>query len=66
MKYRFGIGHKLKMLSRNLSTFRRDARGVTILEYGIIAALITVVSIAMIGNVGQKILAAFTAVNTAL
>ncbi len=66
MKYRVSIGRKLHSLGKRISTFRRDERGVTILEYGIIAALITVVSIAMIGNVGQKILAAFTAVNGAL
>ncbi len=66
MKYCVSIGDKCRSLGKRIGTFRKDERGVTILEYGIIAALITVVSIAMIGNVGQKILAAFTAVNTAL
>ncbi len=66
MKYRVSNGHALRSLIKRISTFQKDESGVTILEYGIIAALISVVSIAMIGNVGQKILNAFTSVNTQL
>ena len=44
----------------------KDEEGATAVEYGIMVALIAAVIVLMVGNVGQKVLAAFTDVNEAL
>ena len=47
-------------------TLFNDKRGVTALEYGMIAALIAAVIIGVITTIGQTLLTKFTAINTAL
>lgn len=42
----------------------RCQKGQGMVEYGLIIALIAVVSVVMIGNIGQKLLAAFTTINS--
>ena len=44
---------------------RSDRRGVTAMEYGLIAALIAVVIIGAVGTVGTKLTATFTAIAAA-
>jgi pilus assembly protein Flp/PilA len=56
-------GRKMK---EKLLGFLRDEEGATAVEYGIMVALIAAVIVLMVGNVGQKVLTAFTDVNTAL
>lgn len=46
--------------------FRNDRRGVTALEYGMIAALIAAVMVATVSTLGTKLKAAFTTVSNAL
>ncbi|SEC80941.1 pilus assembly protein Flp/PilA [Rhizobiales bacterium GAS188] len=48
------------------SRFVQDESGATAIEYGLIAALISVVIIAMLTNIGTNLKAAFTSVNTGL
>lgn len=49
-----------------LSALKADKRGVTALEYGLIAALIAVVIITAVTTLGTNISAAFTKVATAI
>ena len=49
-----------------ISRFMRDESGATAIEYGLIAALIAVVLITVLGNVGTALNTKFTAVSTAL
>jgi pilus assembly protein Flp/PilA len=49
-----------------LSHFAFDESGVTAIEYGLIAALVSVVIIGVLINVGNSLNATFTSVNTAL
>lgn len=49
-----------------VSRFVKDESGATAIEYGLIAALIAVGIITMVGNVGDKLTAAFTKLNTDL
>lgn len=49
-----------------LAQLRRDDRGVTAVEYGLIAALIAVVIAAAVGLVGTQLNTIFTNVRTAL
>jgi pilus assembly protein Flp/PilA len=53
-------------LVKNLLRLRNDRRGVTALEYGLMAALIAVVIIAAVPLLGAGITNAFTDVGTAL
>jgi len=46
--------------------FIKDESGATAIEYGLIAALISVVIIGVLGTIGQGLLTKFTAVSTAL
>jgi pilus assembly protein Flp/PilA len=48
------------------SRFGRDETGVTSIEYGLIAALISVVCIAAMTAVGTQLRAVYTSVSTAL
>lgn len=54
------------MLTNAIKSFWNDEEGATAVEYGIMVALIAAVIITMVDNVGQKVLAAFTKVNTEL
>ena len=49
-----------------LSRFVRDESGVTSIEYGLIAALISVVCIAAMTAVGTQLKAVYTGISTAL
>jgi len=46
--------------------FIKDQSGVTAIEYGLIAALIAVVIITAVTNVGTKLSGTFTAISSAL
>ncbi|MDA8233126.1 MAG: Flp family type IVb pilin [Magnetospirillum sp.] len=54
------------MLTSILSMIRRDEKGATAIEYGLIAALIAVVIIAAIKLVGTNLTATFTSISGAL
>lgn len=49
-----------------LREFLRDETGATAIEYGLIAALISVVIIAVLTSVGTKLTTKFGSVSTAL
>lgn len=49
-----------------LKTLRNDTRGVTAMEYGLIAASTAVVIIAALAAIGPKMSAIFTSISTAL
>ncbi len=49
-------------MRRLFSTLYKDERGVTALEYGLIAALIAVVIIAAVGFLGTSVSTAFNSV----
>jgi len=49
-----------------LVAFSKDESGVTAIEYGLIAALIAVVIIAAVTNVGQDLVNIFNTVATSL
>ncbi len=56
----------MKTLTTQIKRFFQEEDGVTAIEYGLIAALIAVVIIAAVTGVGQKLVAVFTSVDTAL
>ena len=45
----------LKILDRHLKNFSRDQRGVTAIEYGLIAVLISVVVLGTLGSTGLNL-----------
>ena len=45
---------------------KKNQKGVTMIEYALIAALIAVVAVAVLTDVGQALIAKFTAIKTAL
>lgn len=49
-----------------ITSFVRDENGATAIEYGLIAALISVVIITVLTSVGTKLNATFTSVSNAL
>ena len=51
---------------KKLINFFKDEEGATMVEYGIMVALIAAISIAVIQAVGIKVFNAFTAVDTAM
>ena len=50
----------------SLMTLKTDRRGVTAIEYGLIAALIAVVIAAAVTTVGTKVSSTFTAIGTSI
>jgi pilus assembly protein Flp/PilA len=52
--------------ARKWLALRYDKRGVTAMEYGLIAALIAVVIITAVTNIGTALNTKFTAIETAL
>ncbi|OIQ85002.1 Flp/Fap pilin component [mine drainage metagenome] len=46
--------------------FLHDEQGVTMVEYGLIAALIAIVAVTALTNVGNAVTAIFTAICTAI
>ncbi len=53
-------------MSNLISRIRSDKRGVTALEYGMIAALIAVLIIGSITTIGTKLATAFSTIATSL
>ena len=49
-----------------ITNFIRDEEGASLVEYAILAALISVVAIAIIGDVGTKVKDTFTSINNKL
>lgn len=56
----------MKNLMSNVKRFMQDEDGVTAIEYGLIAALIAVVIIPMVTNVGTALQGVFTTIANAL
>ncbi|HQT88813.1 MAG TPA: Flp family type IVb pilin [Acidiphilium sp.] len=52
--------------SATASRLLRDRRGVTAIEYGLIAAMIAVAIIGILGALGAQLKATFQSVNSAL
>jgi pilus assembly protein Flp/PilA len=50
----------------NLRALAKDERGVTALEYGLIAGLIAVVIVTSVTTLGTRLAAIFTQITTAL
>jgi pilus assembly protein Flp/PilA len=53
----------MRRLFRDL---KRDDRGVTMVEYALIAGLVSVVAIALLTGMGSSVLNIFTSINNAL
>ena len=53
-------------MNKFVTRFLRDETGVTAIEYGLIAALISVVCIAAMTFAGQQLLAVYNAIGNAL
>lgn len=53
-------------MKKRLMQLWKDEEGATMVEYGVMVALIAAVSIVIIGPLGEKVLAAFTAVDGAM
>jgi pilus assembly protein Flp/PilA len=51
---------------KNLQALIKDERGVTALEYGLIAGLISVVIVTAVSGLGTKLTTTFTAITAAL
>ena len=58
--------HHYVKVSENIRKFAADASGATAIEYGLIAALISVAIIVTVTLVGDQLNATFDAVATAL
>ena len=56
----------MKSIIDGISSFVRDEQGVTMVEYGLIAALIAIVCIVAITNVGTNLNVAFETICNAL
>ena len=56
----------MKNLMNNMKSFMQDEEGVTAIEYGLIAALIAVVIITAVTNVGSQLAIKFGEIATAL
>jgi Flp pilus assembly pilin Flp len=57
---------KLSSLKTKLSAFTADESGATLIEYGVIVALILAVSVALIGKIGTKVSTSLTTVDKVL
>lgn len=53
-------------IARFLRKFARDERGVTSIEYGLIAALIAVAVVAVTGDIGEQLVVKFNKILTEL
>ena len=53
-------------MKRLLSRFAKDESGATAIEYGLIAAGISVAIVSVVGTLGTKLNTTFTSVQTAL
>ena len=57
---------KLSSLKSKLSAFTADESGATLIEYGVIVALILAISVALVKTIGTKVQTGLTTVDTAL
>jgi pilus assembly protein Flp/PilA len=57
---------KLSSLKSKLSAFTADESGATLIEYGVIAALILVAAVTVLGDVGDQVVNRLEDVETAL
>ena len=60
------VSNKEAIMKNLVTRFVRDESGATAIEYGLIAALISVVIIAVLTSVGTQLNAKFTAVSAGL
>jgi len=56
----------MELQMKNLTKFLKDGSGATAIEYGLIAAGISVAIIAVVQGLGSKLNTTFTSVQTAL
>jgi pilus assembly protein Flp/PilA len=54
---------KLSSLKTKLSAFTADESGATLIEYGVIVALILAVSVALVKTIGNKVKTGLTTVD---
>ena len=53
-------------MARLLRDFRADQRGVTIIEYALVACLISVVVLSLVTSMGTSIRSLFSSINSAM
>jgi len=56
----------ISSLKTKMASFATDESGATLIEYGVLAALIILVSIVVIGSIGNKVFNKLTNVDAAL
>lgn len=56
----------MKSFIKSLKRLTRDEQGGEVIEYALIAGLISVAAIAIVGSVGTKVAARWTSVNASL
>jgi pilus assembly protein Flp/PilA len=59
-------GSKMSTIVRNTKRLLTDDDGATLMEYGMLTLLITVLSIVAVKSIGQKVSTGFSTVNTQL
>jgi Flp pilus assembly pilin Flp len=59
-------GSKMSTIVRNTKSLLTDDDGATLMEYGMLTLLITVLSIVAVKSIGQKVSTGFSTVNTEL
>jgi pilus assembly protein Flp/PilA len=59
-------GSKMSTIVRNTKRLLTDDDGATLMEYGMLTLLITVLSIVAVKSIGQKVSTGFSTVNTEL
>jgi len=63
---RIDRSHPMRHLIWQMKALLRDERGGEVLEYALIAGLISVAAISVIGAFGTKVVAKWTSVNSSL
>jgi pilus assembly protein Flp/PilA len=56
------IKHHFSITARTVAALLRDQKGVTAIEYGLIAALIAVAAVTVMGTVGTNLSSTFSTV----
>ncbi len=59
-------GGTVRCLVSTMQALRVDRRGVTALEYGVIAAVVIVVGLATVSTIGDQLATVFTNIGTTL
>ncbi len=65
-KIKVTVMARLSSLKTKLSAFTAAESGATLIEYGVIVALILAVSVALIGKIGTKVSTSLTTVDKVL